>query len=148
MLFIQKSQELLPLHATFQSPYWYSNCMILFTIFTQSVFSEKFHESALFCSAFFTAFATAAFKTIFSKLHFPLSFRLAVYAYISAVSQFSGNTCPALAGCSLLGIFNHIDISYSNSPMILPFWIICFSAFFKKFLFIELALIFISQSRE
>ena len=39
-------------------------------------------------------------------------------------------------------------ISYSNSPMILPFWMICFSAFFRKFLFMELALMFISQSKE
>jgi hypothetical protein len=39
-------------------------------------------------------------------------------------------------------------ISYSNSPTILPFWMMCLSAFFRKFLFIELALIFISQSKE
>ena len=38
--------------------------------------------------------------------------------------------------------------SYSNSPMILPFFIICFSAFFRKLLFMELALMFISQSKE
>ena len=30
----------------------------------------------------------------------------------------------------------------------LPFWMICLSAFFRIYLFIELALIFISQSRE
>ena len=39
-------------------------------------------------------------------------------------------------------------ISYSNSPTILPFWMMYLSAFFRKFLFIELALIFISQSKE
>ena len=42
--------------------------------------------------AFFTAFATAAFSTVSSKLPFPLSFKWEVYAYISAVSQFFGST--------------------------------------------------------
>lgn len=63
-----------------------------FTIFIQSIFSVKLQEPAFLCSAFFTAFATAAFSTVSSKLPFPLYFKWAVYTYISAVSQFPGST--------------------------------------------------------
>ena len=68
----------------------------------------------------------------------------------SLVDAFPVFWIPALYRYGLCLFTPHLKcrIPYSNSPTILPFWMICLSAFFRKFLFIELALIFISQSKE